>query len=87
MCQMCQRGRFRLARSLLTKNPPEHTVAQMGIIFSVPNGTVPFDTSVEFLIGLVSAKQTDLVLEHCKLLEQVVYGTLIVISHRLLDIE
>ena len=39
---MCQRGRFRLARLQIEKIPSEHTVAQMGLFLSVPNGTVPF---------------------------------------------
>ena len=43
--------------------------------------------SIKFLISLVTAQQTDLILEHGKLLEQVMYGTLIIICHRLLDIE
>ena len=33
-----------------TEIPSEHIVAQMGLFFSVPNGTVPFVTLLEFCV-------------------------------------
>ena len=43
--------------------------------------------SIQLLIGLVTAQKTYLVLEHGELLEQVVNRALVIVGHRLLDIE
>ena len=75
---------------LMTKAPglpPDALIHIISFLKGVKKEPSPLMPLIQFLIGFITAQQTDLVLEHCKLLEQVMYGALIIIGHRLLDIE